>query len=861
MHEQLTYTDADAFQISPSISDDGTRIALISNADLEGSGRNAEKQPQIFLYDTRSAEFRQVTEGPGIRWDTAMALSKNGNRIAFTSTGDFTGRNSDGTPEVFVFDIPGGYFTQVTASVLPLISEKFSISFDGTRIAYEMRNPGFDYGSTYLADLGSGAATHQLVLIGGGNPSISGDGTRIAMDSTRDLGENSDLNREIFVYDTASHSIEQITHTVSVTNEAPAISHDGGRIAFTWSTPSGSEGISVFNKETNGVTALFDIVKPVQELQISSDGSRVGFRILVTGGGVFVMDVETRAWVATEMIHGLLPPGGSPPDGDTDTEPSYIQKMLTEGIKLFSLSRSGSHVPFISVLSEADPDFQGDANDNMELHWVREPLPPFANNDFVTTLEDTDVAVNVLENDFDPMLGPLSVLTLGSLPQHGLATFHPNGRVMYRPDDNFYGTDVFTYVAENIGGEKATAAVFVTVLPVNDPVLIEAPESGFTNEDEPLVFSAAAGNGITISDVDIGNSTLEVELTVTAGTLRLGDVTGTTGDQKEIVTTLRGSLEAVNGALDGLTLTPDEDYNGPATINIRATDLYAAADDPAGTDTHTLQIAVLPLNDAPITIVPGEQTGFEDVPLPLGAISVFDVDADEGTGQLRVTLWVGNGTLSVDEAVAGGLASGNIRGNGTAAVTLEGTQATINATLTSDGGLMYLGNIDFSGTDTLTVTTDDLGNTGAPGPLSSSHSVAIQILSAQEQLDQLRQSLEEVLSGGDSDTGLRNSIAASLDAADAALERGQRQVASHLLVTLLIRTEALRDAQVLSDSQARALVEPIRTILAGISVAGESEGTLADAVIGEIFSDLEDPLDEYRLGEILTILAGDLETN
>ena len=45
-----------------------------------------------------------------------------------------------------------------------------------------------------------------------------------------------------------------------------------------------------------------------------------------------------------------------------------------------------------------------------------------------------------------------------------------------------------------------------------------------------------------------------------------------------------------------------------------------------------------------------------------------------------------------------------IGGNGTAAVTLSGTQAQINAAL---AGLTYQGNLNFNGADTLTVTTGD----------------------------------------------------------------------------------------------------------------------------------------------------------
>ena len=73
--------------------------------------------------------------------------------------------------------------------------------------------------------------------------------------------------------------------------------------------------------------------------------------------------------------------------------------------------------------------------------------------------------------------------------------------------------------------------------------------------------------------------------------------------------------------------------------------------------------------------------------------------ADAESAPLTTTLTVTSGTLSV--ATGGGATIG---GNGTAAVTLSGSAAQINAAL---AGLSYTGNLNFNGPDTLTVTTGD----------------------------------------------------------------------------------------------------------------------------------------------------------
>ncbi|MBK6805292.1 MAG: PD40 domain-containing protein [Betaproteobacteria bacterium] len=63
-------------------------------------------------------------------------------------------------------------------------------------------------------------------------PSINGDGTRIAFRSNRDLtGGNADSNEEIFLW-TSGSGFTQITSSTGGSNTAPTINGDGTRIAF-----------------------------------------------------------------------------------------------------------------------------------------------------------------------------------------------------------------------------------------------------------------------------------------------------------------------------------------------------------------------------------------------------------------------------------------------------------------------------------------------------------------------------------------------------------------------------------------------------------------------------------------------------
>jgi hypothetical protein len=113
------------------------------------------------------------------------------------------------------------------------------------------------------------------------------------------------------------------------------------------------------------------------------------------------------------------------------------------------------------------------------------------------------------------------------------------------------------------------------------------------------------------------------------------------------------------------------------------------------TSEFSANVAATSGNQPPLNTVPGVQVATEDTPLAIGGISVADAQ-----GNLAgVTLGVGNGTLTV---TAQGTVT--VGGNGSATLTLSGSQADINATLATLG---YLGNADFNGSDTLTVTSTD----------------------------------------------------------------------------------------------------------------------------------------------------------
>lgn len=133
------------------------------------------------------------------------------------------------------------------------------------------------------------------------------------------------------------------------------------------------------------------------------------------------------------------------------------------------------------------------------------------------------------------------------------------------------------------------------------------------------------------------------------------------------------------------------------------------------------------MNDAPVNTVPGMQTFNEDEGLIFSTangntISIADIDA--ATGDVTTTVTVTKGMLIPGGSLVQQSALTSIIGSGTGTLVLTGTIAEINAVLE---GLVYTTPENVNGNDTLSITTNDNGNTGSGGPLSDQDSVSLVI--------------------------------------------------------------------------------------------------------------------------------------
>src|SRR5439155_8962050 len=139
-----------------------------------------------------------------------------------------------------------------------------------------------------------------------------------------------------------------------------------------------------------------------------------------------------------------------------------------------------------------------------------------------------------------------------------------------------------------------------------------------------------------------------------------------------------GTMAYINAALNVLTYATIANSNGAASVQITTNDLGNTGSGGSLSDTDAIAVTVNAVNDAPVNTVPGAQSTSEDTPLIFSvaggnAITVADLDANEGTGLVRVTLTATNGTLTLADLT--GLTF--TVGDGTADVTITFT-GTIN---------------------------------------------------------------------------------------------------------------------------------------------------------------------------------------
>lgn len=304
-------------------------------------------------------------------------------------------------------------------------------------------------------------------------------------------------------------------------------------------------------------------------------------------------------------------------------------------------------------------------------------------------------------------------------------TFVPNGNFNGNAQLNL---DVRDQGNSGTGGVRiGSGAVTIAVTGVNDAPVLNVPGPQTAVEEALLIFSPAGGNAVSVGDVDA--TALQLTLSVISGRISLGTLAGLTfqtGDgTSDSSMTFTGAPADINAALDGLTFEPVVNFTGNLTLSLAVSDLGQTGSGGTLQDSESISISISAVNDAPVVQAPASAGVLQDADLIFSvaegrAITVSDVDA--GAGSVELSLSVQKGTLTLATIAGLSLTAGD--GDADSTMTFTGTVSDINAAL---DGLLYRPDPGETGADQLSLLLNDLGHTGAGGPLSASHTVELTI--------------------------------------------------------------------------------------------------------------------------------------
>jgi gliding motility-associated-like protein len=315
---------------------------------------------------------------------------------------------------------------------------------------------------------------------------------------------------------------------------------------------------------------------------------------------------------------------------------------LNEACMIFTpaLNFNGKSIWTINICDDATPSLCGTFTIEIDVTAINDA--PVANAQSVTLPEETAKEITLTGSDID---GDALTFTVVTLPLHGTLTgTAPN--LTYTPDDDFDGTDSFTFKVNDGQLDSDVAVVSITVTPINDPPIIIPLPTFTTPEDTPIDIC------ISTTDPDGDILTFSNPVNLTGGGTMV--------------------LDATNGIC--FTFTPAKDFNGVATWKFKTCDDAT----PSLCSETTVTITVTPVNDPPVAVddFMVVKSAINSEPINL-LKNDFDVDGD----QISLGL----------VALAG---------------PFHGTILTMN----SDGTFVYVSNQGFVGSDSVRYKVCDNAN-------------------------------------------------------------------------------------------------------------------------------------------------------
>ncbi|OQT64456.1 RTX toxin, partial [Vibrio parahaemolyticus] len=298
----------------------------------------------------------------------------------------------------------------------------------------------------------------------------------------------------------------KVTVTVNPVNDAPTIKVDA------------VESITEDAVNTDTVVATLEVADtdtPEDQLTVSLENNSNGYFVLV-GDEVKLTQAGVDAVYNDELnlkdltISASVSDGVNPTANDSDSlivnrvndaptvENAIADQVLSEDFDAYTIdlnevfkdsdsslefSVSGNNSIQISIVNGVatitpTADWNGskaltftatDPSGESVSQTVNFTVAPVADivADKATVVEDTPTIIKVLGNDTFEDDGKVVSLDTNNGPANGTVSVNPDGSVTYTPNDNYHGTDSFTYIVTS-GGVSESTTVSVDVTPVND---------------------------------------------------------------------------------------------------------------------------------------------------------------------------------------------------------------------------------------------------------------------------------------------------------------------------------------------------------------------------------------------------------
>ncbi|HEY0111832.1 MAG TPA: tandem-95 repeat protein, partial [Allosphingosinicella sp.] len=451
-------------------------------------------------------------------------------------------------------------------------------------------------------------------------------------------------------------------------------------------------------------------------------------------------------------------------DGDTATASSTVIVSAINDRPVYT----GSGVEEIAVIEDQ-------ASDNPSDHKTVQQIFGSRFSDSADGDSDSFAGIAITE-DFDPgELGKWQYwsgsawVDFPAVSTSNALTLTPETAIRFLAPANFVGASGSLYLfliessdvpvvnggSVDTTGQGATsrfsggqAVAYQSFAPVNDAPLLGGPTDAtvvFTEGDGGIALLA----GVTLGDVDFSDAFPGGSVTLSVGgdgalVLRHGSSFSVAGDDSgghDLVFDDSGTPRII-GKISGIGTTAvaitaltaeatparlkdlfDEfvytngSYDpeaGDRLVTLVFNDGGNGGSGPAQQAQVTQLLTIVAVNDAPTLTAPVSRQGTEDTDLVFpGAGDNALLVADPDASSLTVTLSVSSGALTLTRTSGLTFASGGGDGTADATMTFSGTSAAINAALT---GLIYRGNLNYEGADTLQLTvTDEAGATDSVG--------------------------------------------------------------------------------------------------------------------------------------------------